>query len=235
MRHTIAIVIASTACSQQVYSPPSQAFSVSSLSALPQGRNALDLEVSRHAQIFDPAIQTGGLRLRTGVGDNTEVSAEGTAMIVADDQGGRSQAQRSIYAGRFGVRTNPKGGVSSLFAGLGGGFAPAGGRFAAVDAGFAIGYDNCVLVPILQGSGFLSEPFDARPIDVTVDKPQFDTPQRTIGVTVRAALRFSLGPSACRRGEQVMWLTAGFGSTSLTDGDTSASLFGLGFGLEIPL
>ena len=228
------ILIGVTACSQQVYAPPSQAFSVHALSALPSGRSAIDVELSQHAQVFDPPIRAGGARYHAGIGDNTELSAEATALIV--DYNGRSLAQRSVYAGRAGIRTNPDGGGSALFAGVGGGFAPAGGGFAAIDAGFALGYDNCVLVPLLQVSGFGSLPIDARPIDVSVDDDiKFDTPRRTVGMTVRTAVRLSLSPVACRRGEQVMWFTAGLGTTSVTDGDTSGTLIGLGLGLEIPL
>jgi hypothetical protein len=234
MRHVVALLIATTACSQQVYSPPSQAFSVSPLAALPQGRKAVDLELSHHAQIFDPGINAGAARLRAGIGQNTEVSAEGTAIGVDDH--GPSTADRSLYTGRVGVRTSPGKGGLSLFAGLGGGFAPAGGTFAAADAGIAVGYHNCTLVPVVQGSGFLSVPLEARPIDVTDDEyMQFDTPRRTAGGVVRAGLRLSLSPTACRRGDQAGWLNAGIGITHLGDGDTSATLMGIGIGFEIPL
>lgn len=236
MKPAVLLLIATTtACSQKVYSPPSQAFSLVPLAELPQGRKVVDLEVSHHAQIFDPGINTGAARLRHGIGRSTDVSVEGTVLNVDDD--GPSQASRTLYAGRAGVRTSPGPGVS-LFAGLGGGYAPSGGTFATADAGFAVGYHNCTLVPVLQVSGFLSAPLEARPIDVTDggdDVAHFDTPGRTAGGVVRGGLRLSLNREACRRGEASSWLYGGLGVTHLVDADDQATLMGAGIGIEFPL
>ncbi|MEO8706291.1 MAG: hypothetical protein ABI867_40045 [Kofleriaceae bacterium] len=228
------LVIATAACSQRVYSPPSQAYSLGPLTALPRGSQALDLEVSRHAQIFDPAIEAGAARLRVGVDGNTELSIEGSALTVDDD--GPSSANRNLYSGRTGIRWSPKPGVA-LFGGLGGGYAPAGGTFAAGDAGIAVGYHNCTLVPVAQVSGFASVPLEATAVDVSVDDKTkvFDTPGRTAGVVVRGGLRLSLAPSTCRSGKPSSWITVGAGFTTLKDADSSAALFGLGLGLELPL
>jgi len=232
---TFLLAIALTGCSHHVFSPPSQAFGLTGIRPLAQGQRALDVEVSRHAEIFDPAVFAGAGRLRTGIGDNAEVSVEGTLMQVADT--GPSTADRSIYAGRAGVRSRPGNSPFAVFAGLGGGFAPAGGGFAAADAGIAVGWDNCVLVPMLQGSGLISRPLAPRPIDVTtdLDHPQTATPRPTYGLDVRAGLRISLTPFACRRGEPGMWLTGGLDITTLVDAEQSQTLGGVGFGLEIPL
>ena len=140
-----------TGCSQHVYSPPSQAFGISGIRPLATGQQSVDLELSQHAAMWDPAIGAGAARLRTGVGDNTEVSVEGTVLGVED--AGPSSADRTVFAARAGVRTNPGKAPYALFAGLGGGYSPAGGGFAAADAGVAIGYDNCVVVPVLQAAG----------------------------------------------------------------------------------
>jgi hypothetical protein len=231
----VPVLVLAAACSQQVYSPPSQAAALGPIRALPQHRQALDVEVSRHAQIFDPGILAGAGRYRVGIGDDTEVSVEGAVLGV--DDAGPSTADRSLYTGRVGMRTNPGKGAVALFAGAGGGYAPAGGGFVAVDAGASVGYHNCVLVPVAVASGFVSEPLAPRPIDVTVeaDEPMTDTPRRTIGGVLRAGLRLSLAPAACRRGEPGTWLTASVGTTFLADGDTDAGLIGLGVGIEIPL
>jgi hypothetical protein len=235
MRHLAVLALAATGCSQKVYSPPSQLYAVSPIAALPETQQALEIDVSRHAQIFDPPLDVGAARMRFGVGENTEMSIEGNAAALRTDA--PSTATRTLYTGRAGVRTNPGLGAFTFFAGAGGGFAPAGGTFAAADAGLAVGYQNCVLVPSFQASAYVSEPFDARPVDVTVDadEPTFDTPTRTVGGVLRAGLRLSLSPSACRRGEQVTWLTAGFGVTTMTDGDSDASIGGFGLGIEIPI
>lgn len=235
MRHLAAVALATAACSQKVYSPPSQLFVATPIAALPATKQALDIDVSRHAQIFDPPVDTGGARYRVGIGENTEMSVEGNAAAVRT--GAASPEPRTFYTGRAGVRTNPGESAFTFFAGAGGGFAEAGGTFVSADAGLAVGYDNCVLVPTFQASAYVSEPLDARPIDVTVDEmePELDTPRTTLGGVLRGALRLSLSPSACRRGEQVGWLVAGVGVTRMMDADSDAAIPGFGLGIEIPL
>ena len=96
------LVAASSACSQKVYSPPAQTFSVTPIHVLAPGQSAVDAEVSTHSEIFDPAINAFDARYRAGVGANSEVTVEGTAHAV-DDQG-PSVADRTFYSGRVGVR-----------------------------------------------------------------------------------------------------------------------------------
>jgi hypothetical protein len=205
------------------------------INALGGGQQALDLEASTHSQIFDPALNAFDGRYRTGVGDNTEVSLEGTAHAVEDS--GPSTANRTFYSGRAGVRTNPSRGGATLFAGGGGGYAHSGGAFIAVDSGLAIGYENCYVTPILQASGFISQPLSPRPVDVSDDSKyrDYDTPSTTVGGVVRGGLRISMSPAGCHAGEQVPWITLGLGTTSLADHDSHATLFGAGLGISIPL
>lgn len=235
MRYVAVVALLAGACSQKVYSPPSQLYSVTPLAALPTDKQALDIDFSRHAQIFDPPLDAGAGRYRWGVGNNTEMSVEGTAAALRTDAA--STATRTLYTGRAGVRTNPGGGAMTFFAGAGGGFAAAAGSFVSADAGLAIGIPNCTLVPSLQASAYISEPIDAKPVDVTEDPkdPTFDTPRTTVGGVVRLGLRLSLSPSACRRGEQVPWLAAGIGVTRMMDNDSDAEIPGVGIGIEIPL
>ncbi|HEY5927680.1 MAG TPA: hypothetical protein VIV11_38610 [Kofleriaceae bacterium] len=235
MRQLAAVLLLATAaCSQRVYSPPSQLFAVTPLAALPENKQALDIDVSRHAQIFDPSLDAGAGRLRHGIGDNTEVSVEGTAAALRDS--GPSPESRTFYTGRVGIRNNPRATGFTFFAGAGGGFADAG-SFVSADAGLVVGIPNCTLVPTFQASAYISEPIDARPIDVSDDSdyPTFDTPQTTVGGVLRAGLRLSMSPSGCRRGEQVPWLVAGLGVTRMVDNDSDAAIPGVGIGIEIPL
>jgi hypothetical protein len=124
------------------------------------------------------------------------------------EDNGPSQADRSIYAGRAGLRTNPGRGPFAMFAGIGGGLAPAAGSFVAADAGLAIGYDNCVIVPVAQGAGLISRPVESRPVDVTTEdntKTHTSTAQPTYGVM------------------------------TLADREKTQTLGGFGVGIEVPL
>jgi len=220
-------VFALSACSQRVYSPPAQAFAVGPVTSLPEGTSTLDVELATHSQLFDPGLQSAAGRYARNIGDRTDVTAEGTAFTL---QG------HNIYAGRGGVRTSP-GDDLSFFAGAGGGYAPTGGPFASVDAGVSFGIDNCYVVPVMTFAGFVSQPLDPRPIDVTVDPKYmtYDTPSRTVGGTARGGLRVDLTPSSCRRGEPGSWVYAGLDVTTVADEDTTDSLMGFGVGLSVPL
>lgn len=228
----VVLVLGASACSQRVYSPPSQSFGLGPVHAMQQGQQSLDVEVASHAQIFDPSLNTGAARFRRGVGDNTELSAEGTAMVL--DTGGPAE-ERSVYAGRLGFRTSPTPDVA-FFGGAGGGYAPISGGFTSLDGGISLGIHNCVLVPVVQASAFVSQPISPRAIDVSVDDIMTtETPSRTVGGVVRGGLRLSLTPSACRRGEEATWIYAGFGSTTVRDHDSTDTLLGAGIGLQVPL
>ena len=226
-------VFALGACSQRVYSPPSQAFSLGPVTSLPTGDCSVDVEVATHSQVFDPGLASAAGRYAHSIGDRTEVTAEGTAFTLTD--GGDSGESRNIYAGRAGVRTSP-GEDLSIVAGAGGGYSPAGGPFAAVDAGVQVGIHNCYVVPIVGVSGFVSQPLDPRPIDVSVDDDMAtDTPSRTVGGTVRGGLRVGLTPDACKRGESGAWIYGGIDVTKVMDADTSDDIIGMGLGVSVPL
>jgi hypothetical protein len=236
MRIAAAVVVAllASACSQQVYSPPAQAFALSPVHSLGDRHAALELEASRHAEIFDPAIHVVDGRYRRGIGNNAELSLEGAAHQV--EANGTSKAAREFYSGRAGISVTPDAGDARLFAGAGGGFASAGGEFVAVDSGFTIGVDNCVLVPTFTVAGFASQPINAKPIDVSDDEYyETDTPAFTFGGVLRGGLRLSLSPSKCRAGEDVPWISAGMGVTTLSDFDSHAALIHIGLGVEVPL
>jgi len=234
MKLAAALVLVA-ACSQHLYSPPTQAYSVAPVHTLDTDQRAIDIDGSTHSQIFDPGFDAARGRLRVGVGNDTELSLEGMGAIVNSNS--ISTAARDVYAGRGGVRVNPDHGPFSFTAGIGGGFAPAAGSFAAIDGGVSVGYDNCYVVPVASASLFASQPLEARAVDVTVDPdhPMTSTPTRTAGATFRGGLRVSLSPSTCHAGHEAPWLTAGFDVTTLVDATSNAQLMGLGAGLTFPM
>jgi hypothetical protein len=236
MKLAAALVLAlAAACSQHLYSPPTQVYAVAPVHALDTDQRAVDIDGSTHSQIFDPGYDAGSARLRVGIGNDTELSIEGMTAIVNSNS--ISTASRGVYAGRGGMRFNPDHGAISFTAGVGAGYAPAAGSFAAIDGGISAGYDNCYVVPVASASVFASQPLEARAVDVTVDadRPMTSTPARTAGATFRGGLRVSLSPSACHAGHEAPWLTAGFDVTALVDASSSAQLMGLGAGLTFPL
>lgn len=231
---TAAVAVLLAACSQQVYSPPAQTFAVSPVHSLADQHAALEVDASRHATVFDPTIDAIDGRYRRGIGENAEVSFEGAAHVV--EANNASRAARDFYSGRAGISVSPDAGDARLFAGAGGGFAREGGQFISVDTGFTIGVDNCVLVPTFTVAGFASQPINARPIDVSDDEYYTeDTPSFTVGGVLRGGLRLSLSPSKCRAGDDVPWISAGLGMTSVSDFDSNDAYIHIGLGVEVPL
>lgn len=228
------MVFALGACSQRVYSPPSQAFGLGPVTSLAPGQRTLDVELANHSQVFDPGLRSGAARYTQNIDERTDAQFEGTVFNL--EGGGNSTENRNVYAGRAGVRNSP-GEDLALFAGAGGGYSPAGGSFATLDAGLSVGIHNCVLVPVMQASGFVSQPLDPHPIDVSDSSmtTTYDTPSRTVGGTIRGGLRLSLTPSACRKGEPGSWLYGGIDVTGVRDDDSADELIGIGLGLSVPL
>jgi hypothetical protein len=215
------------ACTHHVYSPPTQAYTLPPVTTLAPHARALDVEASSHSQILDPGVGAATARFRTGLRDEVEVSAE--AMVA-------SVAKVDFYTARAALRLNPSRGAVSFNTGIGGGYAPKGGEFLVLDAGVTVGYDNCYLVPVASASAFVSQPIDARPIDVSLDShPTYTTARRTAGSVVRVGLRVSLSPEQCRGGKEVPWITAGFDQTTVVDATDHGLLFGIGVGVSIPL
>ncbi len=231
----LSLIPLAAGCSQHLYSPPTQTFALAPVHTLAAGDRAVDLEGSTHSQIFDPGYDAGSARLRAGIGDDAEVSLEGMNAFI--NGGGMSAANRNVYAARGGLRVAPGRGPLAFSAGIGGGYAPAAGGFAAIDGGVSLGYDNCYVVPIAAVSMFASQPLAARSVDVSVssDEVMYSTPHRTVGATLRGGLRISLSPARCHQGHEVPWLTAGMDFTTLVDAGSDAELLGVGAGISIPL
>lgn len=223
-----AVLTALAACSQHVYSPPTQAYALAPVRTLAPGSQALDLEASSHMQIFDPGVGAASARVRAGISDDLELSGESMVARVANVD---------FYTARAAMRVNPHEGAVSFTTGVGGGFAPKGGSFVAFDAGISVGFDNCYLVPVATASAYVSQPIVARPIDVSKDStsPTFSTAHRTVGSVVRVGLRLSLSPERCHAGKEVPWITAGFDQTTMVDATDNAELLGVGLGFTIPL
>ena len=175
------------------------------MGTLGQGQQMVDAELSRSGQLFDPTIDATALRLRSGLATNTEVSAEGTMSHRRREVGQRHvDGNRDFYAGHVGIRHNPGAGIISVSAGVGGGYAPGGGRFAAVEAGLALGYENCLRGADHAGLGLASSPVgtaktDRRERRLRLGGPSRRPPQRTArGGVARGGLRIVLDHDACK-------------------------------------
>lgn len=231
----IVVLVTCAACSQHLYSPPTQAYTLAPVATLAPADKALDVDLSTHSQIFDPGYDQASGRLRYGITPAAELSIEGAAATI---EGSIGPSNHEIYSSRAGVRWQPGKGPLSLNAGFGGGFAPAAGYFAAIDTGAQIGFDNCYFVPIAAVSTFVSQPLQAKAVAVgetDTGMTTYSTPRRTAGGTVRFGARLPMLHADCRAGKSVPTVSVGIDLSSVVDASDHAEMLGVGIGVTVPL
>jgi len=140
--------------------------------------------------------------------------------------------------------------------GVGGGFAPAAGSFAAFDLGGIASYPNCYVIPLVAPSAFVSVPFAAR--TVTFDNGNMSKAATSYGFGLAAGVEIPLDRARCREGrtparsqlganlfsitsvDQPVTMT----TTTMSDGGTTTTsssssntygAMGLVIGIEVPL
>jgi hypothetical protein len=165
---------------------------------LAPGEMSAGLKGTAQAAVFDPAVAAGTAMLRRGVAESLELSGEVTyARLVMDYEDDQLGIDPSLYASHVGMKL-ARGRHMALTAGVGGGYAPAAGGFAAADVGGIVSYDNCYVVPFGVLSGFVSQPVGAK----TVDFASHGTSQASTSYGFSAAAGFDvpLAHERCREG-----------------------------------
>jgi hypothetical protein len=214
---------------------------------LAPGEMSATVKGTAQAALFDPAVVAGTAMVRRGVTESLELSGEVSYAhldTTTDDE--QLGINPSIYASRAGMKLAKSRHVA-LTAGLGGGYAPAAGGFAAADVGGIVSYDNCYVVPFGALSGFVSQPVGAK----TVDFGEHGTSRASTsyGLTAAAGFEVLLAHQRCREGRSAPKLqlgantnyirntssqvTAQDGSIVHSEGGEYLSL-GLAAGVEIP-
>jgi hypothetical protein len=236
----LAALLVLGACSQKVYSPPARGLALDSPAPLAAGDTTVGLRGGALGGSFGPTVAIGGLSLRRGLTSELELSGDASYYAVTDHS--PSGTAPGIFAGRVGAKMSPHLDwpvTLGLAFGAGGGVAEAGGGFVAADVAGLIAYENCYVVPYGSIGALVSEPIDARPIDVTSDKntmPVYATAETTYGVSFEVGARVKLQPGRCREQGQSATLTLGVGGVRLTQASGPSDGFGgLQLGIEFPL
>ncbi len=231
MRIISASVVLVAACTHNVYTPPTRAFPLEPPATLKAGNYGLQLEASGHGT--SPDVGAGTVRLRRGIEDNLEASAELTYGKAGNELA--TDTRRSMIAGRAGARLRPDEMPSvAVGAGVGGGTF-AGGPFVSADAGAVLAYETCRVTPFVGGSGYVSAPLDAREVDTTEAGKEpgtfVDTPETTAGVQVRVGVSVNL--SSCEAHSTSLVL--GVGLDHFWDDDSDRGLASGGAALALDL
>jgi len=248
-------VLGAGGCSYQLASPPARMMNLQSAKTAAPGETVVGVRGAGYASIFDPGAVVASAGVRHGIAEDVEVDAE--ASWARLDEEGYGDLDRNIYAARVGAKVSRKSGWAAAFAGAGGGYAPVGGAFSAVDAGVAVSYPNCYVVPFTNLTLFGSLPIGAKQVDfrnatdgsvAASSKATF-----TYGVGWGGGVELPLDRARCRQGLTPARLQLGLSSFTLvprpgnvirssTSSDTMYestttgrySVVGLALGVEVP-
>src|SRR5207249_2798493 len=104
-RLATAAVLVASACSSHVYSPPARPMPLESSATLPAGKTSVGGELGSSSAIFGPNLSSQAARVRHGIADGVELSAEGSHLHV--DGTSAAGVDQNAYAGSLGVKINP--------------------------------------------------------------------------------------------------------------------------------
>ena len=156
-----------TGCTTDVYLPPARMLPLESAATLERGEVGVQVEGAEHGAIFGVSAASGTARVRYGLDGDTDISAEGSVLVIQRDHVANSDP--NVFAMRVGIkrRVTP---WLSVTGGLGGG-ASEGGGFVSPDVGFILSYENPYFVPLLTARAGLSQPFDRQPVVIDASNP----------------------------------------------------------------
>ncbi|HEX8792866.1 MAG TPA: hypothetical protein VF765_18095 [Polyangiaceae bacterium] len=138
------------------------------------GQTGLQLEAATHGAFLGLSGESGTLRVRRGVEEATDASAEVSVLHI--DGSSVAGTFPYAFAGRVGVKHEVRRWLS-IVGGAGGG-ASAGGGFVSPDVAVIVAAENTYAVPFLSLRGSFSVPFDTHPVDT--GKAGSDPPGRWV-------------------------------------------------------
>ncbi len=119
----------------------------------------------------------------------------------------------------------------ALVYGLGAGTSE-GGPFVSPDAGAVLAWENPYLVPFTSINGFVSEPIDARPVDVSTHEEgvgtNIQTASTTWGATVTGGLKVPISV-----GRSTVAPMVGMSHSLISDGAKESRVTGLSVGTDM--
>ncbi|MGO9834099.1 MAG: hypothetical protein ACLP1X_07790 [Polyangiaceae bacterium] len=210
-----------SACS--IFTPPTRPFPLETVATAGNGRTGEQVEIARSSGLD---ADSATMRVRRGIGSDTDVSVEGTAIHVAS---GNSDPDLRIWSGRAGVKRR----VNEWLAftgGLGAG-AFGGDPFAGPDVGGIAAYENPYVVPFAALRGSVSIPLASRPVDFADQ----GTPRTDWFGQLAVGARFPLG-CACqepRAGELRGSILLGYSRTWYADTKNNGAFDAFAGGGEI--
>jgi hypothetical protein len=166
------VCLASLGCHRYLYSPPTQISVADGPASIGKNNTMVSGQYQHGGTLFGPDIEGGALRVRHGVTETQDVSLTATTIFVRESEyDADTDRSKDIYhpivAGRVGTKWSPRR-LEDHFAlnvGLGMGWSK-GGAYVSPDVGLVAGWTNSVVTPFYAVSGFVSQPFRAKSVDL---------------------------------------------------------------------
>jgi hypothetical protein len=228
----IALAHALVGCNAHVYSPPARVAPMESSKPVARGQTSGGVAAGTGSAIFGVETHNATARVRHGVTDHSELGVDANLMVV-DDSEAAAEVNPYIWSARVGGKWAPQPLQDhlGLVYGVGGGTS-AGGQFISPDVGVVAAFENPYLVPFVSANGFVSEPINAQPVDVS-NKDQGEgtkvmTAKTTWGATFAGGLKWPIVV-----GGSTVAPIVGLSHTLVTDGDEDTEVTGLSVGADV--
>jgi hypothetical protein len=160
-----------TACSTHAFTPSARPMPMSPVEIPKPQQHDLQIDGNIAGEPLGPGISTGNVRYRRGVAEHVAVVADTGLLRV--DQGGDDEGGRGLnpYAGTARIGAQLSGDASdemeaAFFTGGGAGYSPVAGGWVSADAGFSVSGDHRYVRPIMQVSGYVSQPVGTKVFSV---------------------------------------------------------------------
>lgn len=198
--HTNCLLLATallilTGCNAHVFSPPANIAPMESTHVSDAGTTRLAGYVSNPKIEFGPRGTTLSARARHGLGHNLELGLDAHFVDFDTDSALHDDLNAKIGIARLAGKWSPLGNYFALTAGIGAGTHTAG-QFIAPDLGIILAIENPYLIPFANISGFLSQPLNEKPVDLTHRNQNpgesIQTPALTWGATWSLGLKLPL-------------------------------------------
>jgi hypothetical protein len=180
--------LAIAACTPRAFAPPARPMPLGSARTPAVGEGDVQLDGNASGEVFGPGIVAGNARYRHGVADNVAVTADAGFVRVSGD----STENPWAGLGRAGVQVASEANEDldvAVFAGIGGGYAPAAATWASTDVGVMMSGDNKHVRPIFLVDAYFAQPFATK---VFVVEDEMLRMPRTAGV--QGLFGFEFGP-----------------------------------------
>lgn len=228
----IALSTPLTGCYAHLYSPPARVDALEGAKPVEHGRTSVGASAGTHGEVFGFDATTVSVRARHGVSDHAEVGFDAN-LARLNENDAATPVDPNIWSARVGGKLAPAAlhDYAAVIGGVGAGTS-AGGKFISPDVGLVLAFENPYLVPFASIDGFVSQPIDARPVDISTTDEGAGThvakAQRTWGATAAAGLKVPIDIGRSRVAPY-----AGMSLTRMTDGEEPTGVIGASAGVDV--